>query len=586
MSWVICHHNTMLWQPGTKSGMIVVAMAIFYPPYDADEKRDIEKAGDHAESRVLNALFDLADDWRVFYDLNWREIERSGERSGEIDLIIFHPQLGILVVEVKGGGIKIENSRWFYESLFDRTKHEMRISPLEQARRNRYYLNDRLKGTQTGREILPNTALTYTAWFPDITWNADLPPDIPHGGFILDSRHLQNPAKHIRSILTQSAPNRGAWSARQVQALIKLLAPEVDLLPPLGAVLGTIRDRLHRMTEGQITALRSLRKQKRLLVEGCAGSGKTLLAVRLAQDHIIEGKRVLFTCFNKNLAERVTLEFEGNSAIDVCNFHEYTKRLCEKCSFLFDVPSEEDKRQEFFSEKCPELLLDASQNVNPKYDTIIVDEAYDFRESWWIALAALGTPDASLYVFYDPNQNLFNEAGWQPPFPGDPVVLDTNVRNTRPVGEFAMELGQIKDQVRFAVTDGPKPVARTYVNTSEVAGILKGLIDDLVRHKKIPPEDIVVLSPYKYSSDRLGIKGLIDADPSLFTANIASRKDRVWVGTIQAFKGLEADVVILCGIDGHLPACGSANLYVGATRARSMLYIINQRDFALQAIRP
>jgi Holliday junction resolvase-like predicted endonuclease len=54
----------------------------------------------------------------MHYQVMAGHIERFGERSGEIDLVIFHPQFGILVVEVKGGGIKIENGQWSYESLF------------------------------------------------------------------------------------------------------------------------------------------------------------------------------------------------------------------------------------------------------------------------------------------------------------------------------------------------------------------------------------------------------------------------------------------------------------------------------------
>lgn len=73
--------------------MIVVAMAFFYPPYDdTEEAPEAGKAGDHAERRVLNALLTLDDNWRVFHGLNWRKIERSGESTGEIDLIIFHPR--------------------------------------------------------------------------------------------------------------------------------------------------------------------------------------------------------------------------------------------------------------------------------------------------------------------------------------------------------------------------------------------------------------------------------------------------------------------------------------------------------------
>jgi len=95
--------------------------------------------------------------------------------------------------------------------------------------------------------------------------------EVPHAGFILDERHLHNPEKQLRSILSDAFPNPISWTSQQVDILMRTLSPELNLMPPLGVVLGTIRDKLFRMTQKQITVLRALRKQKRLLVEGCAG---------------------------------------------------------------------------------------------------------------------------------------------------------------------------------------------------------------------------------------------------------------------------------------------------------------------------
>lgn len=129
-------------------------MAIFYPPFDTDDLLEVAQAGDHAEREVLEALSDMDDKWRVFHALHWREIDaRTGERSGEIDLIIFHTDCGLFVIEVKGGGVSIENSVWSYVSLFDGTTYPMPKSPHEQARRNRYYLYDKLKGTTCGQGL-------------------------------------------------------------------------------------------------------------------------------------------------------------------------------------------------------------------------------------------------------------------------------------------------------------------------------------------------------------------------------------------------------------------------------------------------
>lgn len=559
-------------------------MAIFYPPIDFDEPAKDETTGYHTEKRVLEALQDLDNKWQIFHGFEWREIDyKKGERLGEADLIIFHPDLGILIIEIKGGGIKIENGEWFYESLFDRTMYKMEKSPISQSRRNHFFLYDKLKRTSLGHDILSSTAITHTAWFPDIEWHGDIPPELPNGSFTLDSRHLQNPAKHLRKILTSSFPDAKPWTKVQVDLLIRTLAPGINLLPQLGAILGTIRERLFRMTQGQIDALKSLRNQKRLLIEGCAGSGKTLLAVALAREHLQTGKKVLFTCFNKNLAEYVASEFKNHGSIDVFNFHELVRRLCENNGIPYEVPQDEVRRQEFFNSDCAELLEKASGCINDKYDTIIVDEAYDFKEAWWIALESLGSKGHSYYVFYDRNQNVFNEnRSWSPPFNAEPVVLDKNVRNTKPIGDFALRLGKINSKPEYAVNEGLKPEIKTYSKVEEIVVLLNDLIHELIKKHKVPVDDIVVLSPYKYDSDRLRIKDLIDNDKKLFTASMVKKGEgKIRVGTIQAFKGLEADVVILCGIDGHMPACSPANLYVGATRARSILYVIHQKGFNL-----
>lgn len=559
-------------------------MAIFYPPFDTDDLPEIDQAGDHAEREVLEALAKMDDRWRVFHALHWREIDaRAGERSGEIDLIIFHPDCGLIVIEVKGGGVSLENGLWSYVSLFDGTIYPMQKSPLEQARRNRYYLFDKLKGTTIGHDFLTQTALTYTVWFPAIAWTGDLPPEIPNGGFVLDSRHLQNTSKHLRKIMSQAAPQSASWTQQQVEVLIRTLAPEFNLSPPVGVALGELNDRLLKMTEGQIKILRALRNQKQLLVEGCAGSGKTLLAVRLAHDHIGEGKRVLFTCYNKNLADYVATEFQGLDSVDVCNYHELIKSIRGKFSLPYQEPVNEGERQAFFNEQCPELLMEASQYVTSRYDTIIVDEALDFKETWWISLESLGAENFSYYIFYDRNQNIFNDAlPWSPPISAEPVVLDQNVRNTKPIGDYAVKLGNIKGTQDYAVSGGPKPVIIKYGSIPEIPGIIKGLLDDLIKRQKVSPADIVILSPYKYTSEHLGLKDYINRQPELFSTQIAPLKgDKVRIGTIQGFKGLEAKVVILCGIDGLDKACKRANLYVGATRARTLLYVIHQKDIVL-----
>ena len=60
----------------------------------------------------------------------------------------------------------------------------------------------------------------------------------------------------------------------------------------------------------------------------------------------------------------------------------------------------------------------------------------------------------------------------------------------------------------------------------------------------------------------------------------AGRTGHVRIGTIQGFKGLEADVVILVGLTSKAAARPDW-LYVGASRARAALYLLALEDTAL-----
>jgi hypothetical protein len=558
-------------------------LSVYYPPVDFDEPPEFEKSGDHAEWDVLCALQSLDNHWRIFHGIKWRYTDNFGEHCGEADVIIFHPDFGVLVIEVKGGGVRLKNGIWYYLNLFDySTETKMKQSPCSQASRSRYYFDSRLKNTPLGQGILNNTAFTHTAWFPDFEWTEPLPPELPGGSFVLDSRHVAQPEKHLKKILTQSHPNATSWSPKEIDMLIKSLVPEINLIPPLGAALGSIRDKLFKMTEGQVNTLRALKSQKRLLVEGCAGSGKTLLAVRMAHDHLQNGKRVLFSCYNKNLAQTIAKDFSGYKGIDVVNFHELVKLLCERQGIDFSPPDDKEELRIFFEQECAELLSGIAGNLPEKYDTIIVDEAFDFRETWWIAMEELCHKDGSFYAFYDLNQGIFGDKeNWQPPFSAEPIRLDTNVRNTRPVGEFALKIGKMDDRLNYAVDIGPKPELIKYSASEELADKVHALVTDLTVKRKVPANEIVILAPYKYSSEHLCLKDIVDGNPKLYSTAITSGDGKVRVGTIQSFKGLEADCVILCGIDGHPKACKPANLYVGASRARSLLYVMHHKDFKI-----
>ncbi len=109
-----------------------------------------------------------------------------------------------------------------------------------------------------------------------------------------------------------------------------------------------------------------------------------------------------------------------------------------------------------------------------KYDAIIVDEAQDFADSWWVPLLrALKDPErGGLYVYSDENQRIFARFG-QPPVPLVPLVLDHNLRNTRQIHETFGPLAPTRMtsrggdglDVTFVASDDPISAADDAVDT-------------------------------------------------------------------------------------------------------------------------
>jgi hypothetical protein len=85
------------------------------------------------EKSVLSSLSLLQDEWHVFYSLGF--LDRNGfDRQREIDYVAFHPERGMVFIEVKGGSVKFENgkvSQW----LDNHWKDQNPVNQLNNARR-------------------------------------------------------------------------------------------------------------------------------------------------------------------------------------------------------------------------------------------------------------------------------------------------------------------------------------------------------------------------------------------------------------------------------------------------------------------
>lgn len=528
--------------------------------------------GQQAEARVFQALRTLPAPWQFFHTVEWRHLERHGESIGETDGVVFHPHHGLIVVEIKAGEVNVRDGVWYYASGL-----AMKQSPFAQARRNRYALIEKLR-QRLGRDAVDALTITHAAWFPDVVWRGVLPgADAPSRAFLLDYRSLSDPEAALLQLLREAAPQPVAWTRTQQHGLKEVLAPDCNQLVPLATRVDVVTADMLRATQDQIQVLRMLRTQSRLLVEGGAGSGKTVLACTLAREHAALGKSVLLTCFNKALAQFVAASLAGVPGVTVMAFHELARTQVLAAGMTYNVPTDAQAVGRFFREESAELLMTATETSTTRFDTIIVDEAADFATTWWVALEALGQTGFSWYCFFDRRQSIFQaDSGWEPPFAAHPMLLETNMRNTQAIGELAARLGQCSQPQVFRIAGGVPPEIRKSRGFAEMANQLRQLLRDLTHKEMLALEQIVVLSPYrhtnKHSDWSAGLAGV-----SISSEMAAATAGQLRVGTIQGFKGLEADVVILVGLDASASKYPQT-LYVGASRARVALYVLTLED--------
>lgn len=96
----------------------------------------------------------------------------------------------------------------------------------------------------------------------------------------------------------------------------------------------------------------------RVLVQGTAGSGKTLLALEFALTLADRGERALFLCFNRHLAAWLQEQAKHDpraqrvgARLEIATFHAYARSLAKRASVPFDVP--ESGEQSFWDDEVP-----------------------------------------------------------------------------------------------------------------------------------------------------------------------------------------------------------------------------------------
>ena len=370
------------------------------------------------------------------------------------------------------------------------------------------------------------------------------------------------------------------------------------------------------------------------LVRGVAGSGKTVvLANWLAQTARNEPQaRILVAYGNRALQPLLVAHVRSASGGD-----DLTKNVV--FGHIKDLLQDLGRHHgvtfacgEWDYDDIAKQLIDevGLATIKPPYEALFIDEAQDFGPNALQVMTRLvrqtDPEDANarqVVVFYDNAQDIYGRGTprWSDmglDMRGRATVMKESYRCTLPIAEFALNVlytmhpptddpdarelerrGLIETgkrggkpwwTVRFNQVEGPPPEVRWYRDReSDMRALIARIvawIDDGVR-----PGDIAVLVNKKVVGELFSARAQ-DALRKVgarvrFQSGVVSEQadDLVRVSTVHSFKGYDAEIVAMpcCEAFSSQETALPHNFYVGATRARSLLWVSGSDEYASAA---
>lgn len=294
------------------------------------------------------------------------------------------------------------------------------------------------------------------------------------------------------------------------------------------------------------------------------------------------GKSVLFLSYNRHLAtwlrEQVAAEprVRGReNSLEISTFHSLALGIARRARVEFSVP--EGDGEAFWDNEVPLILeqaLDVLRGANQEvlFDAVIVDEAQDFSRDWWVSVESLtrGGREGRLFVFLDVKQSLRGDHRLPPvPLPAR-FDLRTNCRNTRAIARSASHLASIEAVLLPGIPEGEMPAVRRPASAPAGAGLVLQEIRTLLQ-SQVLPRQLALIGPATYEISSLSRFRDVEGIPFVSDAAAWRRGEGILVTTARAFKGLEADVVLLYDLSGFSTQFNKTDLYVAWTRAKHRL---------------
>ena len=562
-------------------------MAIMIP------EQPMEATAASKENEIFNALRNLPDEYYVFHSLQLTEVKNNILKEREGDFVIFSPNKGILCLEAKAGNIQLIARTWCYANGTPMSHG----GPYHQAETFKYNLKDYIQTRFPKKDLCQRCKFLHAVCFPSIkqeyleklvmpseaeaklTLTQDSFDNITKAIediFSIDVNPSQIPGKEIKTKLTQE----------DTRFLIeKILAPKFNLFQ---ASIGNKEIAFKRLLREQVALLNYLEEQDNAIINGLAGTGKTVLAIEKAKAHAVKGEKVLFLCFNKMLQEHLYKNYPHENI----EYYTLAALACKTCdSDTADFEKLKDRLEEQFCE------------AKFEYKHVVIDEGQDFgnkkqQEIIQLLKDIVLSPEigGTFYLFYDKNQMV--QSFKLPKYIAEAdckLTLFRNCRNTADIAQTSLKLLDIKSEKQPKVLNdsvhGEKPVI-IFADKAEVKSKVDSIIEEHLKNYG-HTDNLTILTCKKEDESALSENCQIEEKTS--RRYYVYEEHKVLFTTCRRFKGLESDVIILIDIDQDSFIKASTEtketnkftsdinqsqmlMYVGSSRARYQLYCIANID--------
>ena len=557
-----------------------------------------------SESIIFDALnkADHTTDWTVFYSLY---VPVPGQETREIDFLVIIPEYySIICLEAKGG------------SHFPKSPHD-------QVETAMWKFKEHCQ-RQGFRGFSEKLSLACAVAFTDMNEPTPPPEHRAHSIWSNDVQDRNKLCEKLKEIAKSMYDRRGPRSEIEKEKAKGHLAELQANWNPwdpksngrnriFSSDLNTLRKDLIVPTDDQLRILRSLKENPNhcYVINGAAGTGKTVLAMELARQRCKEnGEKVALICSNPYLSSRFerwtrTLSKDHNSHLKN-PFAKFVKILSEGRSGIVVAGI----RKDFLTvtsgkKKFNYLIVDEAQNMCDENSLSLMDKILEGGLTyghWTMFGDFVNQKIANPYLTETGEEVLKRLQNTYPRMIRD--RLEINCRNTCEIAAAVSMFLPMRPRPRRGL-HGPLIQTKYFKTPTALDHLLDDLVTDF-KDRKFDPRQIILLSsssddfntvpPRQYGGWQLlnvqntqGEKDLGSED--VLDVSGDSSKKTLRYSNIHDFQGLESEVVILVLplTEKQTTVAGSATfpdydplkrvLYVGMSRAKAILIIVAEESY-------